>query len=65
MDAQKGQPAMKLSKEDIIESLETCCLCGSKLRFSHQMDYLNLQVHEEAKCSECGIKSQSAQFILQ
>jgi hypothetical protein len=65
MDAQNGTPTPPLSREDIIETLETCCLCGSRLKFSHQTDYLNLQVHEEAKCSECGIKSKSASFILQ
>jgi len=60
-----GQPLPSLSKEDIIENLETCCLCGSKLRFSHQTDYLNLKVLEEAKCVACGVKSRSENFILQ
>ena len=64
-EAQKGLPLPALSKEDIIETLETCCLCGSRLRFTHQTDYLALLVQEEAKCTECGIKSKTSKFILQ
>jgi uncharacterized Zn-finger protein len=65
MDTQKGIPVSGQANEEIIENLETCCLCGTKLRFSHQTDYLNLQVHEETTCPACGIKNKALSFILQ
>jgi hypothetical protein len=67
MNALKAQQQLTpaLSREDIIETMESCYLCGSKLQFSHRTDYLALQVHEEAKCSQCGIKSKVSSFILQ
>lgn len=65
MNTQNGMPTPNMPNEDIIENLESCVLCGSKLRFKHQTDYLNLQVHEEATCPDCGVKNKVNQFILQ
>jgi len=65
MNAQNGIPTSDLSKEDIIENIETCCLCGARLKFKHQTDYLTLQVQEEAECPDCGIKNKTSSFILQ
>jgi len=66
MNAQNGIVApLNITNEDLIEFLETCCLCGSKLRFSHQTDYLKLEVHEEANCPDCGIRNKVSSFILQ
>lgn len=58
-------PTPNLTNDEIVNSLETCVLCGSRLKFEHQTDYLNLQVHEEARCMECGIKNKVVSFILQ
>ena len=66
MDSQKGFVSPdRLSKEEVIENIESCVLCGSRLRFFHRTDYLTLQVQEEANCPSCGIKAKSAFFILQ
>jgi hypothetical protein len=66
MDAQKGYALTNhINSDDMLVTIETCCLCGSKLRFTHRTDYLNLQVHEEANCPQCGIKNKVASFILQ
>jgi len=65
MDTTHGMPITQMSNEDIIDNLESCSLCGTKLKFKHHTDYLNLQVHEEASCPSCGIKNKVAQFILQ
>ena len=56
MNTQKGFATPALPYEEIISNLETCSLCGSRLRFVHRTDYLNLEVHEEANCTACGLK---------
>lgn len=65
MDTQKSMPVHQASNDEIIQNIETCCLCGSRLYFTHKTDYLNLQVTEESACTECGIKSKTIHHILQ
>ncbi|MCC6278433.1 MAG: hypothetical protein IT289_11015 [Oligoflexia bacterium] len=55
----------EVPREDFVEYLETCCICGSKLRFTHQTDYLQLQVQEEARCPDCGIRNKTTNYTLQ
>jgi hypothetical protein len=65
MNTQKGFATPELSNEELLSNLETCALCGEKLRFTHRTDYLTLEVHEEAKCLTCGAYKSPSQFILQ
>ena len=65
MEIQKGFAVTNLKTEDVISNLESCCICGTRLRFTHKTDYLKMEVQEEATCPACGIKNKVASFILQ
>ena len=45
------------SKEEIIRQMETCPICGGKLRFSYFADFPNLCTNEIARCNECHYRS--------
>lgn len=49
----------------IIEDQNHCCLCGTKLVFKHQVDYLTLHVREEADCPTCHVRMKTRDFSLQ
>ena len=51
--------------EEIIEHLNTCCLCGSPLNFHHETDYIHLTVREEAHCHSCGIRTKTESYTIQ
>ena len=49
----------------IIEDQNFCCLCGSKLKFHHKIDYLSLRVQEDADCPSCKIRMKTKDHGLQ
>lgn len=66
MDLQKGLPTEKnMKKEDVVKSLNTCCLCGTTLEFTHVTHAESQRVQEAAKCPSCGIQTKVNTFILQ
>lgn len=65
MDLQKGIPVTHVTNEEVLKALNTCCLCGSNLKFAHVTNFETNSVQEAAKCTECGIKSKVNTFKLQ
>ena len=65
MEITKGVSIPQLTIKDYVETLETCSLCGGKLRYNHQTDYLTMCVTEECGCPTCGIKNTPVQHTLQ
>lgn len=66
MDLQKGIPSDKdTTHEDVVRSLNTCCLCGTSLEFTHVTHTDAHRVQEAAKCPSCGIQTKVNTFILQ
>ncbi|MBK9294476.1 MAG: hypothetical protein IPM57_08525 [Oligoflexia bacterium] len=51
--------------QDYAENLQTCCLCGGKLSFKHEVDFYTLTVKEECGCPTCGIKNNPLVYSLQ
>lgn len=45
------------SREEIIKQMESCPVCGGKLRFSYFADFSNLCTNEIARCNECHYRS--------
>jgi DNA-directed RNA polymerase subunit RPC12/RpoP len=52
-------------KSIMVESYENCSFCGSKLVFSHDLNFGFLQVIEVARCSGCGVTMNPKKFTLQ
>lgn len=65
MDLVKGIPTAKLEADELIELVDSCCLCGSKLWFNHATDFKKQEVHEEGRCPTCGIRNKVNTFTLQ
>lgn len=65
MDLQRGFPTVERPVEDVLESLTTCCICGSKLVFKHETDMMSHTVVEKGCCPQCGIRTKENTFILQ
>ncbi|MGE3974607.1 MAG: hypothetical protein AB7F59_08790 [Bdellovibrionales bacterium] len=65
MELQKGIPIANRASEELIEVVDNCCLCGTKLAFYHITDFKKNQVLEEGKCGACGVKSKVHEFVLQ
>lgn len=42
----------------------TCCLCGSDLKFEHKIDFGTLKVVEDAHCPSCRIQLRTREHIL-
>jgi 5-methylcytosine-specific restriction endonuclease McrA len=61
----KGYESRKQEHEHIIQDENHCCLCGSKLKFDHKIDYLTLQIREKAHCPSCRIQMKSREHVLQ
>lgn len=51
--------------EIVLDDENNCCLCGSNLKFNHQVDYLTLTIKEEAHCPSCNIQMKSREHVLQ
>lgn len=51
--------------ESVLQDQNHCCLCGAKLSFKHKVDYLTLQVCEEADCPDCKIRMKTREHVLQ
>ncbi|MCC7405635.1 MAG: hypothetical protein IT288_14645 [Bdellovibrionales bacterium] len=52
-------------REAFLEDYHHCCLCGSELIFTHNTNFLTLEVKEEAFCSACNIRTKQDQHRLQ
>ena len=44
----------KSLKEEVINRIHHCSLCGAKLLLSHISDYKNLFIQETSRCLDCG-----------
>lgn len=62
---EKDETLTYSAQEAFLEDQTTCCLCGTSLKFAHQVDYLTLRVHEEADCPSCMIQLRSREHTLQ
>ena len=51
-------------KQEIITKEFCCSICGSKLEFTHFIDYDNKKVKESAVCNECGVRFQIRDYPL-
>jgi len=55
----------KSEHEVILDDENNCCLCGSNLKFKHEVDYLTLSIKEDAHCPSCNIQMKSRSHTLQ
>ena len=55
----------KTEHEPILVDENSCCLCGSNLKFEHKVDYLTLRIQEDAHCPSCRIQMKSKEHTLQ
>jgi len=60
----KKEANIKKNYQEIINKECTCSICGSKLEFSHFIDYGFKKVKESAVCNECGVKFQIRDYPL-
>ena len=51
--------------EYIIEDENSCCLCGTDLKFQHKVDYMALTIKEDAHCPTCKIQMKTSEHVLQ
>ena len=65
MEGLKQYFSKKKEHQPIIDDQNSCCLCGTKLIFKHKIDYLTLDVREEADCPTCGIRMKTKNHRLQ
>lgn len=65
MDTSKNEISFEQEHDLIIETQNTCCLCGTALNFTHKVDYVTLKVQEDASCPSCMIQMRSREHILQ
>lgn len=59
------QESTNLAHEFAIEDHNTCCLCGTDLKFEHKIDYMTLVVNESATCPSCRIQMRKRDYVLQ
>ena len=64
MDLGKGIPVADRNLDQLIEAVDTCCLCGAKLNFYHIANFLKHEVQEEARCAHCGVRNKVNTFTL-
>lgn len=62
---QKEYNSKKNEHQIAIDDQNHCCLCGSKLVFKHKIDYMTLDVREDADCQSCGIRLKTRSHRLQ
>jgi hypothetical protein len=65
MDMQKGFPTLDQPIECVLETLNCCCLCGTKLIFQHTTNFIDHKVTEKGSCPSCGVKTKENEFVLQ
>lgn len=51
-------------REEILSREFCCSICGSKLQFTHFIDYDQKRIKESAVCNECGVRYQTRDFNL-
>ena len=49
---------------EAVERLETCPLCGAKLRFKHFADFRHNMANEVSLCASCKIQVRKRQHAL-
>jgi DNA-directed RNA polymerase subunit RPC12/RpoP len=64
MDFNKGIPTKGQSEKDLVESVDSCSICGHKLVYYHLTDFRENMVEEEGQCPSCGIKNKANRFVL-
>lgn len=64
MDRRENFVSKKKEHQPILSDTNECCLCGSKLVFKHEVDFLTLKVREEADCPTCQISLKTKDFPL-
>jgi hypothetical protein len=47
------------------EAINNCPLCGTSLKFEHEIDFLYNKVTEECQCAACSLKIRSETHDLQ
>jgi len=52
-------------RNEALEDYLQCCLCGTNLKFKHQIDFATLNVDEEAFCMHCQIRAHKREYRLQ
>ena len=60
----KSELTTQKKYQEIIKKECTCSICGSKLEFTHFIDYGTKKVKESAICNECGVRFQTRDFGL-
>ena len=65
MGLQKGIPVDGKNPDELIETVDTCVICGTKLVYYHLTDFKNQSVEEEGQCPSCGVKNKINKFTLQ
>lgn len=65
MNARQEFVSRKKEHQVFIADQNQCCLCGSKLVFKHKIDYLSLQVREDADCPTCCVRLKTKSHGLQ
>lgn len=64
-DLKAAYISTKEEHEIILDDENNCCLCGSLLKFTHEVDYLTLTIKENAHCPSCNIQMKSRDHKLQ
>lgn len=64
-EVQKFEISKETVKEQILDSMTNCCLCGTKLEFFHKTDYATMSVREDSRCPACGIRNKTNTHHLQ
>jgi hypothetical protein len=65
MDLGKEFRSKKKEHESAIDDHNRCYLCGSRLKFRHDIDYLLMVVREDSDCPSCRIQLRSKEHTLQ
>ena len=53
---QAAQEAIMKRKQEILNREFCCSICGTKLQFTHFIDYDSKRIKESAVCNECGVR---------
>ena len=64
MESRKEYTSTDEAHEHVIEDQNHCCLCGTALKFDHQIDYLSLKIKENSHCPSCAIRMKSKEHSL-
>jgi hypothetical protein len=58
------QEAVVRRQQEILNKELCCSICGSKLLFTHFIDYDSKKIKESAVCNDCGVRYQTRDFSL-